>query len=178
MREEIEKNLKVYRKTVDEKFEPLENFAKGRIERSVELSKMADDTHNMLKVRLADAVSKSDLELLSKIVALQSMIQSDLARIAYNNTTDLKEVAYELVRVPLEIIIKTLSIVVKLVPKLDLETREMMDEKLRTIEKEVQTLKKSKSKITLKISSAYDEALKELTRRIEETKRAQKGYKV
>lgn len=176
MSEEIGKALKDYRKIVDKDFEKYENCSRFCMKQSNKLSKIADDTNNMFKFRLVDVVSKSDLELLSSVIAMQSKLQSDLATISHKDIVDMKEVVYQLVKIPLELMVKTLSVFVEATPKLSLEVRKMMEEKLGTLEKEVQHLKENKEKITLEISSEYDKALKELTERIVRAKKAQKSY--
>lgn len=192
--EEPEEILKEYRNAVDQTFakqEELENQTLKSIDELIELANSiygsfkfdwdniaANTPKDYCEVPISIVVVKSQLNLLSRLAVAQLRMQRELALATLRNTSDLKETAYLLVRIPLETAMKTVSIFVEIAPKLSEEAKKMIEEKLITMEKEIQQMKESKDKITLEISSDYEEALKELTERIKRAKKAIKSYAV
>lgn len=175
MNEEIEKALKEYRRIVDKDFERRESYVKSYLVVSNELCEIADKINNWLKVAPDTAVAKSDLELVSSLVALQSKLNSRLSTISYANTVEIKEIAYNLVNIPLKIVVKAFSAFVENFPNLSLETRKMMEEKLKPLQEDIQQLKEKKE-IELEVPEDIKEELKEWTRERERLKMAVKQY--
>lgn len=179
--EVIETTLKEWRKILDEDFERFENYAKFCMEQSSRLSKISDDINKIFKFRLPSSflypvVVKDDLELLSSFVAMQSRIQSDLAVISYRNIREMKEVSYHLVGIPLHIAVRILSMLAEVIPKASLEARKILEERLETLEIEIQKLKKRKEIIKLEAREDIIRTIEDIQKMLERAKKAQEQY--
>ncbi len=173
MNEEIEKALKEYRGIVDKDFERRESYVKSYLAQSNELCEVADKINNWLKVRSDTVVTKSELELVSSLVALQAKLHSHLSTITYTNIIEIKEIAYNLVNIPLKVVVKAFSAFVENFPNLSLETRKTLEEKLKPLQEDIQQLKEKKE-IELKVPEDVKEELKEWARERERIKKAMK----
>ena len=175
--DEVEKVLNEYRKLLNEDFKIYESYAKFCIEQSNRLSKITHDVENMFKSRPDSVVTKGDLELLSVMMALQSQMQLSLATISYQSLIRLKELAYLVVKAPLDVAVKVLfRFTEDFAPKLGSKIREMVDEKFYVLLEEIQRLKKRKEKIKLEATKDIAEAMKSIQEWIERARKAQATY--
>jgi hypothetical protein len=177
LREKAEPRLKKVQMSIDAAFASKEQSAKDTLEWIKALSKIADETHNMIETRFDNASVKGYMLQLSRILAFQTKLQEQLANMTLDNIRELKQTNYSMASISVEIIIEMATIVSELSPQFD-SSSQMMKDRLTAFEKEIQHIKESKDQITLQIASEYDEALKELTKYIEARKKAEKSYNI
>ena len=111
---------------------------------------------------------------------MQSKIQSELAGIIYRNSKDEKEIAYLLVKIPLDITTNALSAFAEalreVAPKLSLEARERMEERLNAIQKDVQQLREQRVEISLEGREDIIKTIEEIQEQMRRAKRAMEQY--
>lgn len=170
MSEEVKRILEAYRKNLDAEFGKYEKYALFWIEKSETFSKIAHNANQIFESRS----DKSELALLSSIIAMQSEIQLYLANSSLANSRDLKDLAYISIEVPLQVAVRILSCLVEAIPKASLETRKMFEEKLGDFEKELENLKNRKEIITLEGREDIIKTIEKIEKSIEEADKALK----
>lgn len=118
----------------------------------------------MSKYRLKDVTSVKDLELISALITRLPEQLADLAMLQYRILIELKDASFYILYVPLH---TTLEFNERTLP--------LVGQRLQAFESEVERLKKSREKIVVEVRKEYEEAMKELTKMLEERKRKEKG---
>ncbi|MEM3576843.1 MAG: hypothetical protein QXX51_00090 [Candidatus Bathyarchaeia archaeon] len=125
---------------------------------------MAKEIEHMFKYRLKDVTSVKDLELISALITRLTEQLADLAMLQYRILVELKDASFYILYVPLH---TTLEFNERTLP--------LVGQRLQAFESEVERLKKSREKIVVEVRKEYEEAMKELTKMLEERKRKEKG---
>lgn len=176
MSKEIEKGLEEYQKILDKYFGKKENIPNSCFEEASSLSKTIVDFNKLLMNRESNTVDKIDLLILSAIAFAQSKIQTDLATITYSNITDLKTNAYLVVYTPLLVLRRILRLLEEIAPKASSEVRKIISERLSSLEKKVEDLKKREVKIKLEGREDIIKTIEEIQKQMERAKKAQAQY--
>jgi len=173
---EMNKTLKECREIVEKIFEPYSSYAKEVANWCSEISKIADKSEAMFEYRTVDAVTIEDLRLLSSLIALQSKAQNHIATISARNVEELKETAFQIIRIALYTAVKIIVNLSKIIPKESVQFRKTIEEKIRMLEKEIQRLKTRKVKVRLQAKKDIIKTIKEIEKILKEAKEKQKQY--
>jgi uncharacterized small protein (DUF1192 family) len=164
MSHEAEKVLKEMeeklRKTLDEYFKPYEEFDNQLSKSAERLLDIAKEIEHMFKYRLKDVTSVKDLELLASLIGALVSHQLDTIKFQHRLLLEFKEIVLYLSCLPSLQIVEFAKL-----------TFPSLSERLKAFEDEIKRLKEERKEIEITVPKEYEEAMKEITRLIEERKK-------